>query len=139
MIGLRPDPLAGLSRAARLRREQEDAEYLREHVKIKYTLPEAINRKDNTWVGTTAFVAADFRPYRKGMKISVVVCSRVDLDHPIYFPDNRFTTCADCGCDIQHRPNAPDVGDKICLCCAARRHREYVAEKPKHRARKKTA
>ena len=122
-LPLLPDPLADLPRVARLRQEEADAEYIRRKAKC-YTMQEAINRPTNTWAGVEALVAKDYRPYRTGMKIDAVVCGRVDLDHPINFLDNLFTTCDDCGCDIQHRPYVPESADKICISCAARRYRE---------------
>ncbi len=101
MRGRLPDVLAELPLGRRLARERADGEYL-------------LN------------VAKHLRPAAPGDAIDVLVCARIDLDHPLYFPDNRFCDCGDCGCGLQHRPDIPAAGDRICVCCAARRMRGAV-------------
>lgn len=44
-----------------------------------------------------------------------VVCAPL-ADSP--FEDNVHTECAECGCQIMHRPHAPKKPKKICMECA---------------------
>ncbi len=118
------DPLAGLTRAARLRREREDAEFIKSHAGIVRTASAAsLKRDSNTWTGLDTFAAEHFQPYQSGESVDFIICARMDLDHPLYFPDNLFADCADCSCNLQYRPDAPP-GERLCVCCAARRVRE---------------
>lgn len=123
MAERRPDVLAGLSEAARRRREREDARYLAEHVE-NYADPAALAKPNNTFGGTDIFRPSAMQGYQPGAAVDCVVCARVDLDHPIYFADNLFAPCADCGCDLQYRPRSPRGAPKLCICCAACRARE---------------
>ena len=108
----RPDLLDGLSAKQRGRRILKDVEFISKAVDT----------------GSASGMAA---APMEGMKLwdgrempSAVVGARVDLDSPIYFPDNIITQCADCDCDIQLRPDTPKAPPAICVCCCARRIRE---------------
>jgi hypothetical protein len=46
----------------------------------------------------------------------VVVCCTADM--PSYFDDNVYTTCAECGVEIYHRPYMPKKPRKVCIECA---------------------
>lgn len=124
MIGRLPDLLAAVPLRQRLQREREDARYVLAHRDVISCSASAasLKRDANTWAGVDVFAATLMQPYDGG-SIDFMICARVDLDHPIYFPDNRFVDCADCGCDLQHRPDAPSRGVWLCVCCAARRVR----------------
>lgn len=125
MIGRLPDVLASVPLARRLEREVEDAHYLLMANKdvIATASAASLKRDAATWAGIDGFAAKQFKPHQPGDPVSFVVCARIDLDHPIYFPDNRFADCADCGCDLQHRPDVPPA-PFLCICCAARRARK---------------
>jgi hypothetical protein len=125
---MRPDPLRGLNSRQRLEREREDADYIRRHA-MNYGTPEALARADNTYagLGRKSIRSFDLLPLRPETKINFVVTARLDLDHPLYFPDNQFCDCEDCGCNLQFRPDAPP-GPRLCICCAARRVAEAVAQ-----------
>jgi hypothetical protein len=118
---MRPDVLAGLSRRQRLRQEIIDLEYVAglSHVRTA-------NRQDAEAVKAFTGKSIDDIPIYTPDEPVIVICQRVDLDHPIMFMDNKFGNCADCGCDIQYRPDTPNF-DHVCVCCAARRHREDSA------------
>ncbi len=122
---LRPDPLAGLSFFHRRKKERDDADFLRRYAH-NMAAPEAIAQPDNTFAGTDALRAQDMTPYDGG-EIDAIICARLDLDHPLYFPDNLFADCAECGCNLQYRPIAPQNAPKICLSCAARKVAEELA------------
>jgi hypothetical protein len=130
----RPDLLFGLTREGRLCKEQEDREYLITHPTLQhYENPEATG-----WFGKEIydqFRSKPKAPWQSRDPLDVVICERVDLDHPIHFADNRSAECVDCGCDLQYRPTAPRKGDKLCICCTARRVREdeEAAAKPRRR------
>jgi hypothetical protein len=123
MIGRLPDLLASVPWRQRAEREREDALYIARSRTVLTASKASLKRDFAVWAGTAGFMAKDLRPLRRGQKFDFVVCARVDLDHPIYFRDNRFCPCVDCGCDLQYRPAAPP-GEHICVCCAARRIRE---------------
>lgn len=124
MTKKRPDLLAGMNNAARLRREWEDAMLLRSAGNVAVSRRSALEvNAFTTFAGTKAFKPSDFKLHQEGDAVDFVVCARVDLDHPIYFNDNLFCDCADCGCDLQVRPHSPP-GPRLCVCCAARRVRE---------------
>ena len=128
MIGRLPDLLAALPLRQRLQRERDDAFYLMASREIRvFTASRASLKRDAaTWPWLIDGVGMhNLPPYQPGGKIDFTVCARVDLDHPIYFADNRFVDCADCGCDLQHRPDAPSHGVWLCVCCAARRVRGF--------------
>jgi hypothetical protein len=119
----RPDPLAGLTGAQRLRKEQEDGEYAISHPEmVAFVEPEALKLADNTYAGTM-LDPKRFQPYNKE-RVDAVICARHDLEHPLYFPDNSFGNCKDCGCDLQYRPFVPRRAPKFCISCIARRLRE---------------
>lgn len=124
MMGRRPDLLDGLPAALRLRRERQDTAYLTQEPIERYVHPTAADELRQFIGGNPAPTGFQAKPLPPDAKVDVVVCARVDLDHPIYFADNIITECADCGCDVQHRPHAPATGDRLCVCCAARRLRE---------------
>jgi hypothetical protein len=127
MIGRRPDILAGIALRRRLDREREDANFLASHQDLVRRVSDASLRRDaNTWAGVDVFATRHFTPYQPNDKIDMIVAARIDLDHPLYFPDNRFTACGDCGCDLQYRPDVPQHKGALflCICCAARRLRE---------------
>lgn len=124
---MRPDILAGLSAAQRRRREAKEAGFLRRAPQIDQrvtaaTALEVANLPGMTWAGTNVFKHTDFEVYAGG-PVALVICARLDLDHPLYFADNLFGDCEDCGCNLQWRPHAPP-GPRLCVCCAARRVRE---------------
>lgn len=120
---MRKDVLAGLSQKQRRRQERADALFVAKTKKIRRTaLPEAMQIVSMTYAGSAVFSPTDFEPY-DGHKLDVVICARLDLDHPLYYPDNLFDDCADCGCNLQYRPQGPKA-TRICMCCAARRIRE---------------
>ena len=56
----------------------------------------------------------------------IVVCCTADM--PRYFDDDVFTTCAECGSAIFHRPHAPKKPRKVCIECAARLAEQESAE-----------
>ncbi len=116
-----PDPLAGLSSAARLRKELEDIRFIAANRNVKkFADPVALARPNNTFAGSDILRSPNLKPYdAAGAPFDFVIC-----DHPIYFADNNFVHCADCGCDLQCRPDVPPQPPKICVCCAARRVRE---------------
>ena len=129
MISRRPDILADVPLRRRLEREQADGRYLASHKDSARTASkESLQRDANTWAGIDTFAADNFRPYSPGDSVDVVIAARVDLDHPVYFPDNKFTDCADCGCELQYRFDVPQkpggATTFLCICCAARRLRE---------------
>lgn len=118
-----PDLLDGLSPQQRLRREREDAaSVLGGEGSRVYADPEALKKIGNTFAGTE-MDTSKLIPYA-GQAPDFVICARLDLEHPLYFQDNRFAPCADCDCDLQYRPDVPAGPDKVCVCCAARRVRE---------------
>jgi hypothetical protein len=125
---MRPDPLRGLNRRQRREREREDADYVRRNI-ASYATPEAMAVPDNIFAGTgpDGLKASDLLPWSPEMTADIVVCARIDLDHPLYLPDNQFCDCADCGCNLQFRPDDPP-GPRLCICCAARRVAEEVAQ-----------
>ena len=106
----RPDVLAGLSAAAR-----RPVRHL--------GTAEAIAVRNVVFAENPALVPLNMHLYRAGEVVACVICARVEIDHPIYFADNRFADCADCGCRLQYRPHGPQ-GTRLCICCAARRQRE---------------
>ncbi|HZT90372.1 MAG TPA: hypothetical protein VFA12_20695 [Stellaceae bacterium] len=125
-MALRPDLLAGLSRRRCLEREQQDAALIQSANNIQHRIASrSALERDAILAGvpTLRAKAGLFRELRPGETVECVVCARVDLDHPIYFPDNLFCDCADCGCRLQYRPDAP-AGTRLCICCMARRVRE---------------
>jgi hypothetical protein len=121
----RPDPLDGLTGRQRRQREREDAKFIAAHKEVASLAdPEALKVLRNTFAGTDIFKPEQMQRYDPARgSVDFIVCARCDLDHPIYFADNRFVACEDCGCDLQHRPGIPD-GPRLCVCCAARRVRE---------------
>lgn len=48
-----------------------------------------------------------------------VVCSPLDGDTPLYYPDSVVRECAVCGRKIQQRPHTVALGKPICLICAS--------------------
>jgi hypothetical protein len=121
----RADALVGLTPRQRRDREREAAALLRDSSGVIRTASSDSSERDlATWGGIAAFSAADFKPMQPGEPVDMVVCARFDLEHPLYFADNLVAACADCGCDLQHRPASPPHGDRVCLCCAAERVRE---------------
>lgn len=124
MKTLRPDVLADLPASLRPVRERLDAKYLLDSGIVMSASPESLKRDSNTWAGLDTFSAKHLQPHNTIFTPDAAVCARVDLDHPIYFPDNLFTDCDDCGCRLQHRPDIPKEGDRLCVCCTARRLRE---------------
>ena len=114
------DILAKLPRHQRERREAHDGGYL---------LAWVIDHGDHCF-GTAEgqrmgeFFGLKLTRVDGGVDIGVVVCARVDLDHPIQFRNNLFADCADCDCRVQFRPDAPAIGDRLCISCAARRLRQ---------------
>lgn len=127
MIGRRPDILAGIPLRRRLEREREDGRYLANHTEVtRHASNAALEANANTWAGVDTFTRKDFSPYQQGGHLDMIIVARLDLDHPLYFPDNKFTDCADCGCNLQYRPDVPKSPGVpfLCICCAARRMRE---------------
>jgi hypothetical protein len=118
----RPDILADLSAADRRRRERQDADYIAKAPIERLGDAEAIAAR-HVFAGNKGLTAEGMRPIGAGERVDVVVCARVDLDHPIYFADNLFADCTDCGCRLQYRPHAAE-GPRLCICCTARRLRE---------------
>lgn len=51
------------------------------------------------------------------------VCCILAIETSV-FSDDVFTTCADCGVGIRHRPHAPAQLDKVCLPCGLARAAE---------------
>ena len=49
---------------------------------------------------------------------SMVVC--MPNDSPSYFSDDVYTTCAECGVGIHHRPYMPKKPKKVCIECAVK-------------------
>lgn len=121
-----PDVLAGLTGRQRLQREREDARYIAAHKEVRQ-LADAEARKllGSTFAGSDIFKPEQMQDYdpAKDEPPDFIICARCDLDHPVYFSDNLFASCLDCGCDLQYRPHAPS-GVRLCICCAARRVRE---------------
>ena len=125
----RPDILADLSPKQRLTREQEDGRFLAEHPELtRRASNELLKRDNNTWAGIDVFARDKIAPYTPGDDVHVIVAARLDLDHPIYFRDNKFTECADCWCGLQYRPDVPQPpgAEFLCVCCTARRMREQA-------------
>src|SRR5437868_4852241 len=60
-----------------------------------------------------------------GESIDVVVC--VTNEVPSYFPDEVYTTCADCGIGIHHRPYVGTQAKTVCLTCLDRVTEEVAA------------
>lgn len=52
-------------------------------------------------------------------KSSMVVCMPSWAPSP--FDDNVIAQCADCHCEIIHRPYAPKTPPKVCVPCAMKR------------------
>ncbi len=121
-VAPRSDLLDGLTARQRLERERAEAAFLRDHTE-SVASAQSLEREANTWGGTDIYRREDFRALKPDESPDLVTCARYDLQHPLYFPDNLFVSCADCGCDLQHRPNIPS-GPKLCICCCARRVRE---------------
>ena len=121
---MRPDVLAGMSRRQRQRREAKDIDYLVKDQEIHAFVgnpPKGFKGNFNKLkdIGIKT-VGPDYIPQEK----EIVICLRVDIDHPIRFSDNVFGNCVDCGTDIQFRPDLPSGPERLCICCAARRMRE---------------
>jgi hypothetical protein len=130
---IRTDVLAGLSARQRLRKEREEARYIQSCQGELYADPEALKIVGNTFAGTDVIDPRKMRPFDWSTpldRLDVVICARLDLEHPLYFRDNKFANCADCGCDLQYRPHLPSGAPKMCLCCAARRLRENGGDWP---------
>jgi hypothetical protein len=125
MIGHLPDILASIPLRLRLDRERDDARYIiaSTHIVSRSAPVASLKRDAAVWPGLDVVVGEQMAPYQPGEKIDFTIGCRVDLDHPIYFADNQFCECADCRCDLQHRPDAPSIGVWLCICCAARRIR----------------
>lgn len=126
----RPDILADLNRFARLRREEEDFRYIRSHHPDQrgYAVDLAsglINRAAGPGHEITAHDGS-------WPDDGVVMCGRVDLDHPIRFPDNQFAACDDCATSIQFRPAGAGAKIKLCICCAAPPGREQINSRTTH-------
>lgn len=122
-IGYQPDVLAAVTASQRRERERADAQYIGANLDggmMMMADREALLKFGNTFAGVTG-VDWKLKPYN-GTAVDVVICARVDLDHPIYFNDNLLTDCTDCGCRLQVRPDAPK-GERLCVCCTARRLR----------------
>lgn len=112
------DPLAGLNAFQRRRKEREDAEYIQMHIRMTAT-PKAIEEA-RTYLGGVPVAPTHIKPFKPGDHADFIIACRLDLEHPLYFADNEFGECADCGCDLQWRPHAPE-GIRLCLSCTARR------------------
>jgi hypothetical protein len=56
-------------------------------------------------------------------QMSLAVCMPYDLDHPLYYPDNRRDRCTGCRRVIQFRPSLPKTPERLCPFCALRRAR----------------
>lgn len=56
----------------------------------------------------------------KAEQADLVVCVFADAE-PVFFDDDIFTVCADCGRAIRHRPHAPKKPPKVCINCALQR------------------
>jgi hypothetical protein len=125
---MRPDPLRGLNSRQRRDRERDDADYIRRYAKI-YAIPEALAVPHNSYAGggSDGIRSPDLLPWRPELKMDLVVAARIDLDHPLYYPDNLFCDCADCGCNLQVRPTTP-AALMVCISCAARRVAEEIAQ-----------
>lgn len=122
----RPDLLIGLSASQRRQRERDDAELIQRanNIVSRIVSRQALaHDAELAGVPSLRAKAGGFRELQSGETVDFVVAARVDLDHPVYFSDNRFCDCADCGCNLQFRPYAPP-GTRLCICCAARRVRE---------------
>ena len=91
-----PDLLQGLNRKQRRRRELEDADYVRQHAEM-YANDEARKVAGMTYAGAGPIKASDLKPWNEGDHFDVVIAARFNLDHPLYYPDNVFCPCADCG------------------------------------------
>lgn len=119
MIGKRPDVLDGLSLHRRRQREADDMAFLLRQPFVRTSNPDDMNLiKQATGLDISEIpVATPDEPL-------IVVCIRVNLDHPLMLPDNVIGHCSDCDCDLQHRPDAPKASVHLCICCAARRQRE---------------
>ena len=48
----------------------------------------------------------------------IVICCYTGQEQEHFKADNIYTTCADCGKDITHRPHAPKKPPKVCMPCA---------------------
>jgi len=117
----RDDPLRGLTFRQRVKKEREDADYIATSNAEIAVDPEAKTKFGNQFAGQT-FDPTRLASHDWSQPVDAVICTRYDLNHPLCFPDNKFTNCADCGCDLQYRPHVPP-GVKLCLCCAAERIR----------------
>jgi hypothetical protein len=60
---------------------------------------------------------------QSGDRIDLSVCMPYDLEHPLYYPDNRRGRCTGCRRPIQFRPSLPKTPEKLCPFCALRRAR----------------
>jgi len=101
----RPDILLGVPLVGRPRKEAEERAYI---------------------LHCTQLVGTDEAQRRAGAGGAMTtVCERVDLDHPIFPESIGFARCADCGCDLQYAAAAAAAMTKLCVCCTARRLREY--------------
>lgn len=60
---------------------------------------------------------SEFDPEELFDKVPLVCCPVGDKSLEI-FPDNKFGTCARCGCRIGFRPHAAKFKTKICMACA---------------------
>jgi|ERR1051326_395067 hypothetical protein len=116
VIGKRPDVMVGLSKRQRQRQEQADRNIV---LRLHTVLTRPKNRVIATWGNDLSTL-----PDPKKTPIRVIVCQRVDLDHPIESDTNVFGSCADCGCDIQFHPGTLKQIDHLCISCTARRIRE---------------
>jgi len=115
---MKSDLLAGLNRRQRLERERADFELMARHPATRPADPKAVPLMRRLGFDVSNNEDQDDR------EPTLVICSRIDLDHPMVLPDNLIGPCADCDCDIQFRPNLPEQADKLCITCAARRVRE---------------
>lgn len=49
---------------------------------------------------------------------AVLVCVRAKDEKPLYFFDDLFGACANCGHRIRYRPHAAPIKTKVCGECA---------------------
>ena len=115
----RPDVLDGLTPRQRLERIREDSTFIASQRDVPTVVTDEA-REEQQRTGLDWGSAS----YQEGMPVPIGVAGRHDLEHPLRFPDNKFAHCADCDCDLQHRPNEPPIAEWLCICCAARRIRE---------------
>ena len=58
----------------------------------------------------------------------IVICVYAGQEQDQFKADNIYTTCADCGKNITHRPHAPKKPAKVCMPCAVIRMQKDAEE-----------